>query len=223
MATPKKVDTNKVHKCYYCGKVIESFDDLVIKKFPMATKAGIKQFNRKLHTQCMLKYSEEVKDVELKKSENSDWDAVYQYFKKEILGLSETVPLDQHAVKRLLGLRLGMYFPNATNTRILPRGYDFKTILVCLKVVKPKIRAYISTANFFNNRHKIDAIMRFVTSEINDVAQRMEAQKRANEKLAQDTAETKTTFDYVEKLKTQKEKENNDVSKNIESLFGGLL
>jgi hypothetical protein len=225
LAKPNKVDTNKVQKCYYCGKPIESFDDLVIKKFPMATKAGIRQYNRKLHTDCLLKYSEEVKDAELKRAENDDWEQVYNYFRKEILGLSETQPLDQHTIRRLLGLRLGMYYPQGQNTRILPRGYDFKTILITLKVVKAKVLQYTSKANFVNNKHKIDAIMKIVTGEINDVYKRMETQRKANEKLKQDVVTE--IFDYKAKLKEQKkrDKESNkdDISNDINDLFGGLL
>lgn len=222
VARPSKVKTDKAQKCYYCGQIIESLDDLVIKKFPMATKAGIRQYNRKLHTNCLLEYKERVKDDDLKKVENSEWDEVYKYFRKEILGLKETVPLQQHEIQRLLGLRLGQYYPSGNNTRILPRGYTFKEILFTLKVVKSKVRNYLNTGNFKNHKHRIDGIMRFVSGEINDVSKRLEAQKSSNKKLEQLSVSKEESFDYTSRLEAKTEKENG-VNKNIQALFGDNL
>lgn len=227
MANPSKVDTKKVQKCYYCGNAIDDLEDLVIKKFPMKVKNGkTMQFNRKLHTECLMKYKEEYKDSELKSAENKDWDELYQYFRGEILGLPKTVPLQYHENMRLLGLRIGQYYPSGNNTRILPRGYPFKVILYTLKVLKPKLLNYISSGNFANNKHRIDGIMRFITGEINDVYKRVEAQKKSNTKLDEDLdkEDTSPSFDYKALLKAQKEKDKQSKdsgNKNMDTLFGG--
>lgn len=227
MTRPSKVNTEKVQKCYYCGNAIENFDDLVIKKFPMVVKGGkVKQFNRKLHTDCLMKYKDEVKDGELKTAENKDWDELYQYFRSEILGLPKTVPLQLHEINRMLGLRIGQYYPSGNNTRILPRGYPFKVILFTLKILKPKLHIYISSGNFANHKHKVDGIMRFVTGEINDVYKRVEAQKKSNAKLEEDIRKEDDTpsFDYKELLKAQKIKDkqsSKEGNKNMDVLFGG--
>lgn len=210
----------KVINCYFCGNVIEMFSQQVEKKIPMATKGGVRNYRRQFHIDCLPKYLDGLEDKKLLSDENSDWDAVYQYFRKEILGLPPTVPLEAHTTKRLLGLRLGQYFPQGTNTRILPRGYDFKTILVTLKVVKAKIHVYLATTNFANNKHRIDGIMRFVTGEINDVYKRMELQKKSNEKLKQDVATTKTV-DYTSHLKRNEEAKK--IRNDVDIDTGGLL
>jgi hypothetical protein len=215
---------DKIIKCYYCGNVVEMSNQLAEKKIPMATKAGVRNYRRQFHLDCLPKYVEGLEDKALLKGENSDWDAVYKYFRKEILGLPETVPLEAHATKRLLGLRLGQYYPQGNNTRVLPRGYDFKVILLTLKVVKARVHVYMATANFANNKHRIDGIMRFVTGEINDVYKRLENQKKSNEKLNKDVVTE--TFDYKAKLKEQKRKEEekkDDITGDIEDLFGGIL
>ena len=212
-----QVAKEKVIKCYYCGKTVEKFSELVNKKIPMSTKAGIRNYNRSFHMNCLPKYVEQLEDKELLKGENSEWEEVYNYFRKEILGLNETIPLDQHTIKRLLGLRVGTYYPQATNTRVLPRGYDFKTILITLKVIKSKVRPYINSTRFANNKHKIDGIMRFVTGEINDVAKRLEATKKSEEKLQNIQVE------QVEYKYEYKKKGENKKNENIETLFGGLL
>lgn len=222
----RKKKADEAVKCYYCGEMVTNSHDLVIKKVPLATKTGgIRNYKRQLHLDCVSKYNEKLQNVELKQVENSDWDEVYQYFRKEILGMNETVPLPEHATKRLLGLRLGQYMPQGTNTRLLPRGYDFKTILVALKVTRPKLVGYLSTTEFANTKHRIDGIMKFVVSEIPDVAKRMEAHKKSNAKLDEDVM-TEPVFDYKEELKKKKEaekKDNKGIADDIASLLGGSL
>lgn len=77
--------------------------------------------------------------------ENTAWDNVYQYFKNDILDMKDNKidDKDSHLAKRLLGLRVGSYYPSANNTRVLPRGYSFETILIALKVVNPKLQSYL--------------------------------------------------------------------------------
>jgi len=212
---------NKEIKCYYCGKVIESSHDHVIKKVPMATKAGIRNYNRQLHLDCVPKYNEGLENTDMRKEENSDWDLVYKYFRKEVLGMDETLALGEHATKRLLGLRLGLYYPQAQNVRVLPRGYSYKTILITMKVVNPKVQAYLKTTNFVNFKHKIDGVMKFITGEIPDVQKRMDTQKKANEKLDQEVAQP--TFDYKSRLRKKKEEESKGIADDVASLLGGSL
>jgi hypothetical protein len=204
-------------KCYFCGELIETENKLVEKKIPMSTKAGVRNYRRKFHIDCLPKYLDGREDKSLLSEENSEWDAVYQYFRSDILGLGKTTPLDQHTIKRLLGLRLGTYYPQGNNTRILKRGYDFKTILLTLKVIKSKVRPYINSTQFANNKHKTDGIMRFVTGEINDVQKRLDATKKAEKKLH----EIKT--EQVDYKQQYKKKGDNKKNQNIDALFGGLL
>lgn len=219
----KKKQADEAVKCYYCDRLIVNSHDLVIKKVPLATKTGgIRNYKRQLHLDCVPKYNEKLENVELKQQENSDWDEVYQYFRKEILNMNTTVPLPEHATKRLLGLRLGQYIPNGTNTRLLPRGYDYKVILVALKVTKPKLVSYLSTTEFASTKHRIDGIMKFVVSEIPDVAKRMETQKKANEKLDEETV-TIPSFDYTKALKNEKKKKSSGISDDVALLLGGSL
>lgn len=221
MASPKKINKDKVIKCYYCGEVVESTKDHVIKQVPMMTRAGVRNYNRQLHVDCMLKYNEKLEDEELKKYENDDWDNLYQYFRSDILGISKTQRLDDHSIKRLLGMRLGQYYPSGNNTRILPRGYSYKTILLTLKIVKPKVLAYMKNTNFTNGQHRTNSIMKFVESEINDVNMRLEAQRKSSEKLSQN--EDVEGFDYVGKLREKKiVRKGNGAKEAIESLFGGI-
>jgi len=209
---------NKPIKCYYCNEIIEKDSELVEKKIPLATKSGVRNYRRKFHIKCLEKFLEEYEDKELRKAENSDWDLVYQYFRKNILGYDNSTPIsDQHAIRRLLGLRLGQYYPSGSNTRILKRGYDFKTILITMKVCNPKIQAYLKTATFKNNKHKIDAIMKFITNEIDDVYNRIKAQSKEKEKL------DKIKIEQFDSRNNYERKGTGQKNKKAEELFGGLL
>ncbi|MFI8671925.1 hypothetical protein ACIGIJ_18900 [Bacillus paranthracis] len=238
--TEKKKRTKKsiyeAVKCYYCGNMIERANDLVIKKVPLTGKNGVvRNWNRKLHLDCVSKYNEGLEDYELRAVENTAWDNVYQYFKNDILDMKDNKidDKDSHLAKRLLGLRVGSYYPSANNTRVLPRGYSFETILIALKVVNPKLQSYLKTANFANFKHKIDGCMRFVVSEIPDVAKRLDTQRKANAKLDEEVTKALPVFDYKDALKKQREEQkrqeeqkkqnNNEINDDISALLGGSL
>ncbi|MFJ8247377.1 hypothetical protein [Peribacillus asahii] len=224
-------------KCYFCGELITRANDLVIKKVPMATKkGGVRNFKRQLHLDCVHKYNEGLEDYELRTVENNEWDLVFQYFRNQILGVGKATiskeDKESHMAKRLLGLRLGQFYPSGNNTRILPRGYSFNTILITMKVVNPKIQAYLKTANFTDFKHRVNACMRFIVAEIPDVAKRLADQQKANKKLFEEPKK-EPSFDYLEALKKQKQKEaeekqkqeeeSNGVMDDIASLLGGSL
>lgn len=225
--TTKKKAGVDAFNCYFCDKLIENTNDLVIKIVPLVTKGNkVRNYKRQLHLDCVPVYNKLLENDELKQKENSDWDLVYQYFRSDILETNTTVKLPQHAINRLLGLRLGTYVPQGNNTRLLPRGYDFKTILVALKVTKPKLLGYLRTTEFADTKHRIDGIMRFVVAEIPDVHKRMEAQSKANKKLDEEVV-VQPAFDYKAELLKQKQKKkeesNNSVADDIASLLGGSL
>jgi len=226
MKEPKEI------KCYYCGKPIVNSLDHVIKKVPLQTRKGIRNYKRNLHLECVPEYNKGLTNVEMKSAENTEWESVFYYFRDEILGVGKDFITSNdkksHMAKRLLGLRVGMYYPSGTNTRILPRGYSFKTILIAMKVVNPRLQSYLKTANFANFKHKVDGCMRFIVSEIPDVAKRLADQQKANEKL-DDVRTDAPTFDYKAMLDKKREKEKEEKAKEesvkdeIALLLGGSI
>lgn len=219
-AKPKtKKKEPKEIKCYFCGHVIENSHDHVIKIVPLAGKMGkIRNYKRQLHLDCVSKYNEGLENKDMLSKENSDWDSLYKYFRKEVLGMEEIKPLPEHAVKRLLGMRLGQFYPSGNNTRVLPRGYDFKTILVAMKISNPKIQSYMKTANFTNFDHRVNGALKFVVSELPDVERRLKAQAKASSKVTEEEAKQK--FDYNANII---KRSDNGVKDNINKLLGGNL
>lgn len=182
----------KPQVCYYCNK--ELLDtDLVIKPFPLATKRGVRMYKRKFHYDCLPKYIKENGNVKNKALETSDWDKLYNYFKKEILELDDGASLTKHATERLLGMRVGRYKPNATNTRVIKQGYPFKVILNTLKFKKSAIEHALKTVPFKNHEHKIDYIMRIVQNDLDFVQKRMEMAERNQRRIEKIKEEEATT------------------------------
>ena len=187
-----KVIKNKYLPCN--KELLDS--DLVIKPFPLATKNGVRMYKRKFHYDCLPKYIRENGNVENRESEKSDWDQLYQYFKKEILGLSDGTKLDKHPVERLLGMRVGRYKPNATNTRTIKQGYPFKVILNTFKFKKSAIDHALKTVNFKNQEHEVDYIMKIVEGDLAFIQKRMEIAERNQkriEKIKKEEATTRST------------------------------
>lgn len=192
----------KLMRCYYCAKPLDE-EDMVIKPFPLMTRSGVRMYKRKFHYDCLPKYIAANGNVESRHAENDEWNKVYDYFKKDILGLSDGANLSPHAVERLLGLRVGRYKPNASNTRTLKTGYSFATILYTLKYSKRAIDKALKTVNFKDDKHRVDYLMKIVQNNINFIQTRMnrlaQENKRAEKLKKEEATEEQRGVQYKRK------------------------
>lgn len=202
--------------CYHCGGQIETWSELCEKVVTVATTKGKKETRREFHIDCLIDYVTKMEDRELRQEENSDWENCYEYMKRDILGLGDGQSLTLHCVRRLRGLRVGKFYPDG-NTIILKRGYDYYTILITMKVCRPRIIQYLNTMDFKDDSHRINGIFTILVGEINDIYTRIEAQRKANFKLEE------TEFDYFDYMKDYKSKSNGELNKNVAKLFGGII
>ncbi|PWT35101.1 hypothetical protein DKZ29_08015 [Limosilactobacillus reuteri] len=191
--------------CYYCGKELDERDQ-VITEVPLDTvikgedghkHKGTVIVDRTFHHNCLVDFVKVKQKEEKDKQENSDWDAVYQFFLHKTLQVpvGSQEYLSKYALNRLLGLRVGKFMQKGTNTRCLKRGYSFRTILVCLKYSKRATDKALQTVKFQNERHKINYIMSIIISNIDFVQeklQRMDRQNRRIDKLKKEDANRKS-------------------------------
>lgn len=99
--------------------------------------------------------------------EKKQWDSLYQYVKKEIMGYSDEQKLPKHFVLRLKGLSEGKF---VANNKIQPLAhYGFDIILYTFKICKPNILYALQTKEFKNETNKINYICAIVERNINDV------------------------------------------------------
>lgn len=198
------------HICYYCGKEIDK-RDLRITAVPVSTIVEEEdkdthkrhkhrktiEVDREFHFHCLDDFITRREKGKKDKPEEADWDAAYQFFHHQILGIpAGSKAYSKHAVNRILGLRVGKYAPKGTNTRYLKRGYSFRTILICFKYCKRAMDKALATVDFKDERHKIDYLMAIVINNIDFVQDRlnkMDRQNRRIEKIKKEEANRKTT------------------------------
>ena len=178
-----KKATKQPSKCYHCGGFILNDADFVIRKVPLHTKSGIRNYKRTFHLNCMSNYSGIMETEKETKLEQSWWDKCYFYF-KELLDIPEGKNLDEYAVKRLLGLRVGKFMPAANNVRGLKRGYDFETILMTMKFSSVAVKHAMNTTSFTNQEHKVNYAIKIIASNLNFVSQKVEGKRIVDKKLA---------------------------------------
>lgn len=166
-------------KCYYCGELIENDKEEVMKKIPLATKKGYRNYTRYFHVACVPKFMEN-REESSRKEERSVWDQVHDYFKLQILELRPSQPMPQHAVRRLLGLRVGKYIPNATNTLSTKQGYSYEVILMTLKICQQVLLQEMSKQRFTDVDHKINFAMIFISKRIPQVQAAVDKREKAN-------------------------------------------
>lgn len=171
----------EVKNCHYCGVKIDE-QDLMIKPIPWQGKHGVELVKRPFHQDCLPKYTTTLVYEGDTKEENSEWDKCYMYF-KDLLGVKEGENLDEFAVLRVLGLRVGKYTPNGDNVRGVKRGYDFETILMTMKFCSLNIRTAFGTMSFKDQSHKVNYAMKLVTDNVNFVAEKLERRRVADRKL----------------------------------------
>lgn len=177
---------NKVYKCHHCGEKILDDRELVIKPVPLATKAGVRNYKRKFHMDCMKDFVDTLESREVRLEENSWWDKCYQKA-KQWLDLKEGQNLDEHFVMRLKGLRVGKFLPNGDNTHIVKRGYDFETIYRTMQLSEAAVKRALSERNFSDQQHKINYIMKIVVKNVNFVYSKMSKKRKTEEQLNKDS------------------------------------
>lgn len=174
-------------RCYHCNGLLDE-NDLVIKPIPLVCKNGkIRNYKRKFHMKCLQEYIKNSSNREVRKSENDDWSKVYEYYKHEIMRYPETSNLSTYEVRRLNGLRVGSYMPNG-NTRIVKKGYSYKTILLTMQFSKSAIVKYIDSHKFHDGEHKINYVMSVLGKNLDFIAEKMRLAQEIGE-MVQDNRE----------------------------------
>lgn len=217
---------SKSIKCYYCGNIIESEKDLVEKRIPLRTKAGMRMYRRKLHLNCVPKIVKSFEYEKENQKEEADWDKCYALF-RDLIGQSNST-LKNHAVMRIRGLRVGKYLPNGDNTKFLARGYSYDVIYKTMMLCSSTIRKTVNDMNFGSDeRYLVDYCMKIITNNIDFIHRKTKQAEISNMLIDShlDDYQEKPTADYVKKAglsKAQKavQKVNDQINKeDWESLF----
>ena len=116
-----------------------------------------------------------------KKEENRQWNALYEYVKKEILEYTDDMQLPRFMILRLRGLRNGKFMANKNSKPMA--SYDYNTILLTFKACKYDILRYTKQGIFKDEQHRFNYIMVIIENNINDIVMRLKNVKRQEKKI----------------------------------------
>lgn len=111
--------------------------------------------------------------------EKQDWDALYEYVRKEVMGYDSNQSLPSTMVLRLKGLLSGKFIEN--NHTEDKANYSYETILCTFKYCSPQIFKALRTNSWMSEMHKFNYVLKIVESNINDVYLRMKNVQKAKE------------------------------------------
>lgn len=212
----KKSYKPKRLECYYCGGALTE-EELVIKKIPLVTKSGVRNYKRNFHLRCVPEIISERSDEVKSKNEDYYWDKCY-FYAKELMELPDGKDLEQHFVMRIRGARVGKFYPNGTNVKGLKRGYDYETILTTMKFCSGSIRKIVATQSFESTEHKINYIMAIITNNLNFISSKVEANRKMKSKLSKVEFESPEKVDNVAEYVAKGNVKNDKIGNIVEEL-----
>ena len=108
----------------------------------------------------------------------------------------------KYLVLRLKGLAEGNFI---TNKKIAPNAcYTYEEILIASKLSSSKIKSYFTnnSAKINDEKHKINLILMFIESEINDVIIRLKNKKATEQEIEKFTLDSYTANQAEYKAET---------------------
>lgn len=126
----------------------------------------------------------------MSEKEKKDWIALCDYIKLDLLGYSRDMKTPKYLVLRLKGLAEGNFI---TNKKISPTAhYTYEEILIASKLCSSKIKNYFidNSAKINDEKHKINLILMFIESEINDVVIRLKNKKTTEQEIEKFTLDS---------------------------------
>lgn len=119
--------------------------------------------------------------------EKQDWEALYNYVKKNIMGYDENQALSSTMVLRLKGLLTNKFIEN--NNIESTANYSYETVLNAFKYSSLDIQKVLRTNNFKDEMHKFNYILKIVEKNINTVYMKMKNVEKAKEEAKNTTIE----------------------------------
>lgn len=122
--------------------------------------------------------------------DKQDWDNLYTYVKKNIMGYDDKQALSSTMVLRLKGLLTNKFIENKNVQSTA--DYSYETILNAFKYSSFDIQRALRVNNFKDEQHKFNYILKIVEKNINTVYMKMKNVEKAKEEAKTVTIEIPT-------------------------------
>lgn len=117
----------------------------------------------------------------LSEQERKDWDDLYTYVKKNVMGYDENQALSKTMVLRLKGLLTNKFIAN--NNIKDTANYSYNVVLNTFKFCMPDIQRGLNKNSFKDEMHKFLYVTKIVENNLNNVYMRMKNAKKAKQEL----------------------------------------
>lgn len=131
-----------------------------------------------------------------------EWEALYTYVRKNIMGYDENQSLSRSVVLRLKGLASNKFMEN--NNISDTANYSYQVILNTFKFCTPNIQKALRNNSFRDENHKVNYILKIVESNLNTVYIRMKNVEKSKQKTETISMETATHSGAEYQTKTEK-------------------
>jgi hypothetical protein len=111
--------------------------------------------------------------------DKQDWDNLYTYVKKNVMGYDDNQALSSNMVLRLKGLLTNKFIENGNIASTA--NYSYETILNAFKYSSLDINKALRINNFKDESHKFNYILKIVEKNINTVYVKMKNAEKAKE------------------------------------------
>lgn len=122
--------------------------------------------------------------------EIQDWNNLYEYVRKNIMGYDENQALSSTMCLRLKGLLVNKFMFN--NKQKDGANYSYEVILNTFKYCYNNIQKALRANRFKDERHKFNYVLKIVESNINDVYLKMKNVEKAKEEAKNMVVEAPT-------------------------------
>lgn len=129
--------------------------------------------------------------------EKQEFDELYQYVKKEVMGYDENMALSAFMATRLKGLTKKQFIFNYNEKGKEKINYTYPLILTTFKYCCPEIMKALRTKTFADENHKFNYMLAIVESKMNDVYLKLKQIKQTEEVMQQSIKENSNTEKYV--------------------------
>ena len=131
-----------------------------------------------------------------------EWDALYQYVRKNVLKYDDNMALPKFMTLRLKGMTEGKFITNNATKEMA--NYSYELILLTFKFCNIEIQRALREVRFKDEQHKFNYIMRIVDANINDVYMRLKKKEEVKKEVRESTVElpSNTGVAYKPKKKT---------------------
>lgn len=116
----------------------------------------------------------------MSKEDMNEWDELYQYVRKNLMGYDDEQSLSKEMVLRLKGLRHNKYYENRKITDTA--NYSYELILMTCKFCRMDIERGINGKTFRSEMAKLNYIAKIIENNLNTVYMRIKNNENAKEK-----------------------------------------